>query len=423
MLTPEELERFSRALDPQMRALEMRIMQDIIRRIRINGEITRSADWQINRLAELGFSRRQITKILQKELNLTYKEVKLMYRQVVQLGYARSDKLYKYKGVDRLPLKDNEPLQQLLESVAAQTTEQMKNITQSLGFATRQPNGTLGWSPVADYYQNTLDGAMLDITSGAFDYNTVIKRVVSEMTNSGLRTIDYATGWKNRVDVAARRALKTGTSQLVGHINEQTAADLGTDTYEISLHGCCRPSHLFMQGRWYTEKQLETVCGLGTVTGLCGANCDHMYMPVIPGISEPTYTEDELRKTLIDETTPKDYGGKQYTPYQATQKMRQMETTMRAQRQRIKLLQDGGADEADIITARAKYRATSGQYTRFADVMGLPQERERVTVDGLGAIGRGKTTGGSDKDFPRISIGAKVTDRVTDDERKQLLRG
>jgi len=53
-------------------------------------------------------------------------------------------------------------------------------------------------------------------------------------------------------------------------------------------------------------------------------------------------------------------------------------------------LQEGGADEDDIITARAKYRVTSSEYTRFSKAMNLPQQRERVTVDGLGNIGVGK---------------------------------
>ena len=63
---------------------------------------------------------------------------------------------------------------------------------------------------------------------------------------------------------------------------------------------------------------------------------------------------------------------------------------MRAQRQEIHLLKEGGANEEDIITARAKYRVTSSEYTRFSEAMSLPQQRERVTVDGLGTIGNGK---------------------------------
>lgn len=63
---------------------------------------------------------------------------------------------------------------------------------------------------------------------------------------------------------------------------------------------------------------------------------------------------------------------------------------MEAERQKIKLLQDGETDETDIIITRAKYKGTSQEYTSFSKAMELPQQRQRVTVDGLGNIGVGK---------------------------------
>lgn len=92
-----------------------------------------------------------------------------------------------------------------------------------------------------------------------------------------------------------------------------------------------------------------------------------------------------------EENTPIAYNGKEYTKYEALQKQRKLETVMRAERQKIKLLEEAGADEDDIINARCKYRGTSQEYTRFSKAMELPQQRARVTVDGLGNIGVGKT--------------------------------
>ena len=210
------------------------------------------------------------------------------------------------------------------------------------------------------------------------------------MTNSGLRTVDYETGWSNRTDVAARRAVMTGLTQVTAKVNENNAEKLGTDMFEVSWHSGARPSHQVWQGRWYKSSELESVCGLGSVTGLCGANCYHSYYPVIPGISVPTYTEEELDEMNRQENIPIDYNGKQYTKYEALQRQRQLETRMRAERQKIKLLQDGEVDETDIMLARAKYRGTSQEYTSFSKAMDLPQQRQRVAIDGLGNIGSGK---------------------------------
>ena len=397
MLKPNEIEAVSMAFDKPMREMEIQVMQDIIRRIKINGEITRAADWQIHRLREFGIAQSDIEKAIKDNLNLSDSEIHDMYDKVVKSGYARDESLYKAVGKEIIPLKDNFGLQQLLTAVSMQTAGEIKNISQSLGFDVRQPTGKLKFKPIAEYYQSTLDNAIMGIASGVFDYNTVLKRVVSEMTNSGLRTVDYATGWSNRVDVAARRAVMTGISQLTAKVNEDNASKLDTDMYEVTWHSGARPSHQIWQGKWYTRKQLETVCGLGTVTGLCGANCYHDYYPVIPGVSEPTYTKEELAEMNRQENIPVEYNGKQYTKYEALQRQRRLETTMRAQRQQIKLLKEGGANEDDIINARCRYRGTSQEYTRFSKTMNLPQQRERVTVDGLGNIGVGKYRKSVDK--------------------------
>ena len=230
-----------------------------------------------------------------------------------------------------------------IAATAAQTANEMRNLSGSLGFAVRNADGMVHFTEIGKFYQDTVDNAINGIANGVFDYNTALKKAVSALTNSGLRTVDYASGWSNRVDVAARRSVMTGIAQLTGKINEQNAEELGTDMFEVTWHGGARPSHQVWQGRWYTKKQLVSVCGLGSVTGLCGANCHHDYYPVIPGISEPTYTEEQLREMNRKENIPVEYGGKQYTKYEALQHQRRLETKMRAQRQGIHLLEVGGA--------------------------------------------------------------------------------
>lgn len=397
MLTPGEIEVLSMTFDKQMRTLESQIMTDIIRRIRINGEITRSADWQMHRLQQMGYAKSDIEEAIKKHLNLSDEDMEEMYKKIIEEGYARDTELYNKAGIDRIPFEENYTLQQSISAIALQTSNEMKNISQSLGFAVRNADGSLSFTPAAEYYQSTLDNAINGIAQGVFDYNTAIKRAVSEMTNSGLRTVDYASGWSNRVDVAARRAVMTGLSQLTGKVNDMNAEELGTDTFEVTRHSGARPSHQVWQGKWYTKEELISVCGLGTVTGLHGANCYHNYYPVIPGISEPSYTAEELEELNRQENTPVKYGDKEYTKYEALQRQRRLETTMRAQRQKIKLLKEGGADEDDIIAARARYRGTSAEYTRFSEAMKLPQQRQRVTVDGLGNIGQGKWKKSVDK--------------------------
>lgn len=388
MFTPTEIEALPSAMEQLYRSLQLNIMSDLTERLKANGEeIISAADWQINRLYELGVSKDEIDSLIQSTLNVSDDEIDRIYDEVVKSGYARNEELYTSKGKEYIPYAENKQLQQLVKAVKNQTKSEYRNITGSLGFAVRNADNTLSFTPLADFYQRTLDNGLMQIASGAVDYNTVLKKAVKAMTDSGLRTVDYASGWSNRVDVAARRALMTGFNQVVAKVNEDNAEQLGTEYFEVSYHRGARPTHQVWQGRVYSKKELETVCGLGTVTGLCGANCYHSYSPFMKGIDTPTYSEEELDRMNEEENTPKEYNGKEYTAYEAQQRQRRLETAMRADRQQIELLTQGGADYDTITGAKVRYFQRQDEYVKFSKAMGLPEQWERITVDGKNALG------------------------------------
>jgi hypothetical protein len=388
MFTPTEIEALPSAMEQLYRSLQLNIMSDLTGRLKANGEeITSAADWQINSLYELGVSKDEIDSLIQSTLDVSDDEIDRIYDEVVKSGYARNEELYTSKGKEYIPYAENKQLQQLVKAVKNQTKSEYRNITGSLGFAVRDADNTLSFTPLADFYQRTLDNGLMQIASGAVDYNTVLKKAVKAMTDSGLRTVDYASGWSNRVDVAARRALMTGFNQVVAKVNEDNAEQLGTEYFEVSYHRGARLTHQVWQGRVYSKKELETVCGLGTVTGLCGANCYHSYSPFIKGIDTPTYSDEELDRMNEEENTPKEYNGKTYTAYEAQQRQRQLETAMRADRQKIELLTQDGADDDTITGAKVRYFQRQDEYVKFSKAMNLPQQWERVTVNGKNALG------------------------------------
>lgn len=387
MFTPSDLEKIPIKLEQRMAELEERIMEDVIRRIRINDEITRSADWQIYRMVQMGQSTEYIQKQIKETLKLTEDEINNLYDGAIKSGYVRDKVIYEKIGAEFIPFKENKELQQLIQAVISQTKGEIENITRTLGFAIDM-NGKSVFSPMGEYLQRVLDTAVLEVTSGTFDYNTTLKKTVNEMVKSGVRSVDYETGWSNRIEVATRRALMTGITQVTNHINDRNADELGTDKFEVSWHSTARPSHAEWQGKVYTRKELVDICGLGSVTGLMGANCYHSYYPYIEGISERQYTDEQLDKMLKAENKPKKYMDKEYTAYEATQRQRELETLMRAQRRKIKLFKSGGVgdDSELIVNAKIHYQDTMRKYKLFSKSMGLPQQMERVYVDGLKKI-------------------------------------
>ena len=366
--------------------LEERIMQDIVRRVVKAGEITSTADWQINRLRILGYSSEDIEKEIKKALNASYPEMFELYDKVINWEYVRNKDIYEQINAEYIPFEENGQLKQITESIIDQSFGDLENVTNSLGFYLDYGNGQKVLTPLSQVYTKYLDAACYDIVTGAFDYNSVLRRVVTQLTNSGLRQIDYSSGRANRVDVAARRAGMTAVSQITGKISEYNAQKLGTEYFEVEWHAGARPTHAVWQGRIWSKEQLYSVCGLGTVTGLLGANCYHTYYPFFPGISQRNWTDEWLDAKNEEEAEPKTFDGKEYTLYEAKQRQRQMETAMRAQREKVKLLQAGGADQDEVILHKAKYQGQLNEYSRFCRKMSLTEERERIYLDMEGRV-------------------------------------
>mgnify|MGYP001502971933 FL=1 len=408
MYKSDELELFPKNIEEIYAGLENDIMNDIIRRIAETGEITRTADWQLNRLYNMGADKTDIRKHIQEALNLSDTEIEQLYSDTLKEGYLRDESLYQAVGQEFIPFEENMALQQLIEATKQQTAKQLKNITRTMGFAVKQPNGRKTFKTVDDYFKDTMDNAFMHVLNGTFDYNSIIRKVTDEMTRSGVRSINYDSGISTRIDVAARRAILTGVNQVTSKINSDNMQKLDTEFVETSWHSTARPTHQVWQGRvFYWDranpnaekieagvlyKSFIRETGYGEVDGLCGANCRHTFYPFIPGISVRTYTDEQLEELNRQENEKKEYNGKEYNKYEATQYQRRLETSMRKYRQDISLLKQSGlADDSDeVIAAKCKYQTLSKKYSDFSEKMGLREHRDRVNVDGLKDIGNTK---------------------------------
>lgn len=368
---------------------ENRIIKDIVRRIKTYGKITSTADYQINRLIDMGKSREEVEKIIKEAMDLSWPEMFKLYDDIAEWEYVRNKDIYEQVNREFVPPEDNAWLKQTSEAVKTQTMDELKNISQSYGFAVNI-NGKTVFTPFAEYYQKYVDAAIMDIVSGGFDYNTVLRRVVNQMTNSGLRIVDYESGWSNRAPVAVRRAFMSGVGQITGNIVDRQAEELGVDHFEVDWHAGARPEHRVWQGKVYTKRELVTVCGLGTGPGLKGWNCYHDYYLFWPGISKRMYTDKFLREQNAKESKTKIWQGKELDTYGQTQQMRKMETSMRAQRSKIAALKQGGYEHDKLVIEQAKYQAELYEYTVFCNKMNMKQQRERIYMDGLGNMAGSK---------------------------------
>lgn len=384
-MTPKELEKMPLRVERLFYDMQNRIIDDIVRRIQKTGGITSTADYQIEKLSILGNSTEFIESEIKKTLKASYPEMWELYDDVVNKDYTRNKALYEQVNANFIQYKDNNIMQGWVKAIVEQTQNELENFTRSMGFVVDIGGGKTAFAPFSKYYQEYLDKACLDIVTGSFDYNTVLRRTVKDLVNSGIRYVDYSTGRRVKAIGAARTAIMTGVSQLSQEINKQIAKDLDSDSFEVTWHPGARPTH-WWGGRVYTYAQLEEICKLNDVAGLCGANCYHSYHAFVPGASVRTFTDKQLDEMNAKEQEVKKWKGKEYNAYAATKEQRALERLMRDQRSMYQFLRRGGADPDKVMAEQANYLSALHNYQRFSKKMGLDEQMERVYMDGLGRV-------------------------------------
>lgn len=388
-MTPEELEKLPKPLERTMTALELSIMDEIIQRIKEATQVTPVIDWLLVRMDAIGKGRSSIRQMIGKALEKTDLQVDDLYEQAVRSDYIRNKAIYEAAGRDYLPYKDNQWLQQVVDAARRQTKDSLRpleNITQTTGFNVPIGGGKKVFTPLSEYLERSLDKAMLGITTGTRTYSQAIGEVVDEMTASGIRTVDYASGKSDRIEVAARRAVMTGVAQMTDKVNEKNMEALQTDYCEVDWHmgarntGTGYQNHQSWQGKVYSSEEMRTVCGKGQMLGFGGINCYHIAFAFIPGISKRKYTDEWLAEQNQKENEKKVYKGREYDTYGALQHQRRLERTIRKQKQDVELLEKAGVDKEDITAAKCRLRLTNKAYVDFTKEMGLRQQRERLRV-------------------------------------------
>lgn len=389
--SPEVLDALPEELAELFRSLEAQLLDEICSRLNLADQFNEVTVQSIRALRSHGIDLKDIEKAILDATNTSQDKLNKLLDDVVE----RNQKYYT-EVIDLAKVTAPEMLldNTTVDAIKRQTLDTFKNITASMAFMV--DSGRTLLQP-AQAYQWALDNAVLQVQSGAISYNQAIRYAVKQLADSGIKVAEYESGHRDQIDVAVRRAVMTGVTQICDKYSDQSAEYLGTRYFEISAHIGARDkpgpnpwsAHILWQGRvFYVSKAGERdplgkypdmvqSTGYGYVDGLSGANCRHKKYPWIEGVSERTYTDEQLAH--IDDGHDVEFEGKHYTAYEATQKQRQIERTVRKLKREQAAYKAAGLEE-DAQAVTAKIRRLSKEYKAFSEAAGLPMQRERMQV-------------------------------------------
>lgn len=380
---PELLDALPEELAELFRALEITLLEEICSRLKAADELNEVTVQDIQALRSHGIDLKSIEKAISKTAGISKQKLNSLLNDVVE----RNQKYYT-ELIDLAHVTRPETLVDAatVDAIKRQTHDTFRNLTASMGFIV----GNTMLKP-ARAYQWALDNAEMQIQSGAINYNQAIKTAVKQLADSGLKVVDYESGHRDQIDVAARRAVMTGVNQICAKHTEQSAQYLETPYFEVSAHAGARDkpgpspwsSHKDWQGKVYSIRandiypSIYEVCGLGAVDGLEGANCRHRRNVWVEGVSERTYTDEQLAH--IDDDLGCEFDGKKYTAYEATQMQRRVEREVRKlKREKAAYKAVGLREEEQAVNIRL--RRLNAKYKAFSAEAGLPEQRERMKV-------------------------------------------
>lgn len=380
---PEILDALPEELAELYRALENTLLDEICSRLVIADQLNEVTVQDIQALRSHGVDLKSIEKAISKTTGISKQKLNSLLNDVVE----RNQKYYT-EVIDLAHVTQPETLVDAatVDAIKRQAHDTFRNLTASMGFLV----GNMMLKP-ARAYQWALDNAEMQIQSGAINYNQAIANAVRQLAESGIKVVGYESGHRDSIDVAARRAVMTGVNQICAKYTEQAAEYLDTPYFEVSAHAGARDipgkspwsSHKAWQGRVYSTRSndiypsIYNVCGLGAVDGLEGANCRHRRNVWVEGVSERTYTDEQLAH--IDDDLGCTFDGKTYTAYEATQMQRRVERQIIKQKRFVTAYKASGQMD-EYRTAKAKLTRLNSKYKAFSEAAKLPLQWERTKV-------------------------------------------
>ena len=363
MLTDTQLNALTYPIIQIYNEIEFKLLAQIAARFDVYDKVGGSLEWQAKKLDELGALTADAIKLIAKQTNRTEKEIVEMLEKasVGNIKLADLNKAFStgMVFVDPIAIMASQPFRATIEHSYKELGQTYKLIQ------------TKALESVKQSYMDIVNRAYIETASGIFDYGSSIRGALRDLADKGI------TGYS--IEGAIRRDTITAVNQLANKGAEKMTKEIGAEYVEVSAHIGARVSdknpianHAGWQGKVYKLDGEDEYPNLKESTGypddiqgLGGVNCRHRIFPFFPGISVPNphqIDEEENRKV-----------------YEATQKQRAMERSIRAIKKRL-IVAKASSDKNLAKAYRKRLTEKQAEIEQFCKKNGLRRQTEREMV-------------------------------------------
>lgn len=327
---------------------------------------------------------------LSKISGLSVKDLKAILEKVARENIGFADVYYKARGLETPIYSENKALQRLVNSIYNITGKEFKNIAKSTGFRLLDKNGNPLLLDINQTYNEVIDRCIVAISQGKETYQQAMRSTMKQLSSSGVRKIEYESGYSRRLDSSVRMNILDSIRQVSNESQQLFGKEFDSDGIEITVHEFPAPDHL-MQGRQFSNEEYKKLQNGenakdyqgktwsldhnhdGNYRPISTLNCYHSIRSIILGVSKPQYSNEELKKIIDDNEKGAELDGKHYTNYELSQIMRKLETKIREQKD-LQIMARASDDKDLILQSQTKITQLTNKYRQVVKVSGLPNK-------------------------------------------------
>ena len=408
MLNDELIEKVNERLIRRIEQANEYVIGEIAKSIKRIRDVSPTNRNKLINILKTGGDYDKIVNRISKITKINKKEIKEIFESVAKNDYEFSKQFYDYRKVKYIPYEKNLELKSMVNSIANITANEYTNISRStnIGLGIVNKDHNIEFKTLKTAYNELIDEALINISSGKETFDSVMKRSLKELGN-GLRVI-YPTTYvdKNgeikhhtrRLDSALRQQMNDGLRTLHNEMQQEIGKKFDSDGVEITVHLNPAPDHMEVQGRQFSNEEFDNFQNDTKATSYDGKvfepeyeghdrrsisqyNCYHYTFAIVLGVNKPQYNDEQLKKIIDDNNKGFKYEGKTYTMYEGTQMQRQLETAIRDSKYQQIVARE--SDNVDLIR-ESQHRITilNNKYKKLCSASGLPSKANRMSVSG-----------------------------------------
>lgn len=416
MIDEELQEKLLSVFDKRFENYNTKVLEELGNVIKQFKDLTPSQAYKLGQQLKYNTTVKDLLDELSKISGLSVKDLKAILEKVAKENIGFADVYYKSRGLETPIYEQNKALQRLVSSVYNISGAEFKNIAKSTGFRLLGDNGEPLLLDIDETYKYVIDKCVVAISQGKETYQQSMRSTLKQLSDSGVRKINYESGYSRRIDSSVRMNVMDAVREVSNQSQMLFGEEFGYNAVEVSHHSNSAPDHsnndiengkfdidghqfvkldiLKEQIKNGTEKEI-TLKDIDEVNHrvkckdkwyydfdyinnnlnrpVSTMSCYHYIFSVVLGVSRPQFTDKQLEEDKKKNNDGFEFEGKHYTFYDGEQLLNRIALEIRKNKDTQIMAKSSGDDDL-ILSSQTKITQLTTKYRQVVKVSSLPNK-------------------------------------------------